>query len=1174
MKRLYVIIFIALCILFHPLSASKAQVKVPGPSSKEKKVTIEAKGIKLYDLFRMIKEQTGIVFYYADEIVDTDEIVTGSFNNISVDMVLRKLFGGRRITWDCIDNDLYLKAADQPVMQEGVSIQKSTENIPFRRIAGQVMDGDGKPIVQATVILKGGNGGVCTDHNGRFCFTGMWQDTIVKVSSVGYWPKVVKIAAGNENAEIILHLLVHRIKPVDIVSTGYETVSKESSTASFSRLDNKRFNEQVGPTVLYRIPGIVSGVGSIPTHLKPKGTGMMVRSLSTYSGLKDPLIIFDKFPYYGDPDNINPNDVESITVLKDAAATSIWGARAGNGVILITPKKGAYGQPVRVTFNANVTVVNKPNVFSISNMRPVDFINTDRYLFNTGFYKGKLQFPTRYALSPVVKLLLDEQEGKISTPEVMAQLEKWRGIDVRNDFDKYVYKHALNQQYAVNVSGGTEKNAFLFSMGMDRNKGALSETYNRTTLRMAQTFEVMKNLELSANVFLVRSINESGATAYENYTAAQLPLYIQLKDATGKELPLGTYNNAYRQRFIDTLGGGRLLNWDYYPLQNYKHQIARTEVQDINVGLGLNYKLNKGFSLSLDYNFQQQKIEENQTFDMESYLTRDLINRFSQVNYDNNTVTYIVPKGGILDHTNNKQIGQDLRGQINYGRKFGKHRITAISGIHISMVTSDASSSRTYGINERGNANMSIDFAGSYPNLATGAFEKVPNTSMLDGTDMNSISIYGNANYTWNEKYGVYASARGESMNNFGENIKRNRWKPLWSLGLSWVLSEEGFFKNAWLPYLKVRATYGKSGNVDTKRSGDATIRYWGQNNLVNAPFARIENVYNAEWRWEEVTMINAGIDFKLKADVLTGSIEFFRKPANDLYSYAPIDVTTGLGRDNIMQNAGKMVVTGMDIDLNSISRIGKVIITSNLIMNICNDRLLRLKNKDMLTAGVVTAGKPMGLEAYPVYALFTYRSAGLNPLTGDPRGFQNGQPSSEYETILNSTKIEDLSYNGNMLPKVSGSWGNTFSWKGFSLTARFIYKLGYVFRRASIDYEALANGLMGHGDYAKRWKNKGDENETTVPSLALPGKEGRSEFYTLNSDLVTKGDHARLKYLNFSYDLHQPKIGNTTFQHIQLYAVLNDVGVVWKANKEGIDPDNHGMRMPMGIALGTRFTF
>jgi hypothetical protein len=804
-------------------------------------------------------------------------------------------------------------------------------------------------------------------------------------------------------------------------------------------------------------------------------------------------------------------------------------------------------------------------------MRPADLIGIERQLFNLGEYDGKFLHPTRYALSPVVKILLDEREKKITTPEANALLDKLRNVDVRDDFVKYLYKNALNQQYAVNVSGGEEKHAYLFSFGVDRNKGALSEIYNRTTLRLQQTFELLRNLELSTNVYLIKSTNQSGARGYDAYKRTELPLTARLIDEGGKELPLSTYNTAFRQEYMDTLGKGMLLDWNYYPLQNYKHEIARTEMRYVNAQFGLSYKFNNGLSLSAEYNYQQEQTEKNQDFDMQSFYTRDLINRFSQLNYDNNTVIYKVPKGGIRDYTTNNRTAQDLRGQINFSETFNDHRITAIAGVQVNKVITGTKSDRIYGIDERGSINRNIDFENAYLNLVTRETEYIPTNFMLGGTNYFYFSLYSNATYTLNDRYGIYLSGRRDAMNVFGVDTK-NKWKPLWSSGLSWLISNERFYHSKGLPYLKARVTYGKSGNVDAIRIGDATIRQGETNSFVNASYARLDNAYNPEWRWEEVAMLNIGFDFKLKDNKLTGSFEFFRKYMNDLYNTVPLDVTTGM--TSLMTNSGKMTGTGIDLELNANNRIGEFMIASNLVMNIYKDKVIQLKSKDLLTAGNVSAGSPTGFNGHSLYALFAYRSAQLHPLTGEARGYLNGQASSDYDAILNNTRVEDLVFTGNMLPTVSGSLTNAISWKKFTITACVIYKLGYVFRRTSIDYEQLTKGLVGHGDYYKRWKNKGNERYTTVPSLPSPLKSGQALFYNSSSDLTTKGDHARLKTLSLSYDLQEAKIGNGAFKHIQLYATLNDVGIVWKANKEGIDPDHQAIHMPMGITCGTRLTF
>ncbi|WP_343304394.1 SusC/RagA family TonB-linked outer membrane protein [Chitinophaga niabensis] len=1173
MKQIYQFFIFSVVFIFHASAVVRAQGIVSEKPMMEREITIEAKGIPLRVLFDSITSQTGVRFFYKSTIINDKKLITGTFRNKSIEQALQWLFAGDTVGWKCTEKNKVQFIPSKEVqgwenVPEVVSPKKPPEPIPEITIRGQVLDKKGEPIEKATVVLKDGIRGVITDKEGRFTFPGISGSITLIVSSVSYRTREKKIAAGQTETTIVLQNIIQEMTGVEIVSNGYQKIRKDSSAGSFSRIDHKRANEQVSTDILSRLPFITSGMSSIPKHLEPTGTGLMIRGPSTFSGDKEPLIILNNFPFHGRQENINPNDIESITLLKDAAAASIWGVKAGNGVIVITTKKGTYDTPLCVTFNANVTIGRKPDLFSINTMSSADLINEEMNLFRKGYYDSKLPHLAYYSPTPVGSILLKERQGLLSTPETNAQLDKLRASDVRNEFQRYLLENKLNQQYAVSLNGGTRKHAWLFSLGLDRNKGTLGERYERYTSRLSHAFRPTKKLEFTTNAFFTHSNSRSGKPAYKDFKG---PQYTQLLGQNGEENPLYTYNN-YRKEYIDTFGGGRLLDWRYYPLQDYKHSIDRTNVRGLNVEWNLDYKFSSSFFVSLKYNYQHQKMERRLDQDMQSYFTRDLINSFSQIDYTKDTVRNFIPKGGIRDRYADDQTGHDGRVQLNFERKYNKHQIVAIAGGAVSSFATDVRSSRTYGIGNDAANIQEMDFEKYYPHLATKAPTKIPNTSIFEKKEIHYISTYGNATYTWDGRYTFYISGKRDATNSFGENTK-NRWKPLLASGAAWFISKERFYRSKWLSDLKLRFSYGESGGVDADNIGETTIRYMGMNDPANSRYAVIDNNNNPDLKWEVIKMLNAGIDFRIKNGRLSGSIEFYSKRMQDLYGGGPVDITAGLGRNTVLRNFGEMKGRGMDIELNSENKIGAFNLNFNLVANYYSDRVTRLMSKDMLAALTAASGKPMGLEGFTLYPLFSFRSAKLDPATGDPRGYLDQQISMDYDKILGG-RVEDLDFAGSTLPKLSGSFSTAIKFENLTITTCLIYKLGYYFRRSSINYDDLANKQTSHGDYYQRWKKKGDERFTTVPSLIIPNGSNRGLFYAMSNDLVTKGDHVRVGYVNVNYEFVRKKIAGALIDNIQIYATLTNPGIIWKKNKHDIDPDSQLMRADASVSFGARFFF
>ena len=293
---------------------------------------------------------------------------------------------------------------------------------------------------------------------------------------------------------------------------------------------------------------------------------LLLEAQSTIQANSSPLIVVDNFPYEGDFSTINPNDVESITVLKDAAAASIWGARSGNGVIVITTKKGKYNAGTKVVFNSNLTLGAKPDQFYQSKISTADFIDFEKKLFLDGYYKAAEKSTNKYPLTPVVEMLIEG--GRESEIEALKQ------YDVRNDYDQYLNRKSINQQYALNISGGSEFQQFYFSAGYDDNKDNLiGNGFNRLSLNAKNTFSFFnKKLEFSSDIYYSESNRASNGISVINVTTAYgssigLYPYARLVDDHGNPLPI---TNKYRLSFLEQAEQEGLLNWDYVPLDEIR----------------------------------------------------------------------------------------------------------------------------------------------------------------------------------------------------------------------------------------------------------------------------------------------------------------------------------------------------------------------------------------------------------------------------------------------------------------------------------------------------------------------------------------------------------------------------------------------------------------------------
>jgi TonB-linked SusC/RagA family outer membrane protein len=1143
-----VCLWLVIILLAGSLSCSYAY----GFFQAREKVTVSGDNISLREIFSIIQKQTGYHFFYSGEHLDSKERTSIHVKDAPLESVLQLLFKGRGLEWAYSENVILIrKIRTDKILAEG-------RDSLLTMITGKVTDAAGAPLVGATVLVKGTGRGEVTNEHGRFFFRDVNAGAILLVSFAGYDTRQVKV---NTQAEISVQLErgIIDIAGVSVVSTGYQALPRERATGSFVKVGNDLLNRKVSTGILDRLEGVSSGV--LFDRRNPANPQIQIRGLYTLtSTIAQPLIVVDNFPYEGDINNFNPNDVESITILKDAAAASIWGAKAGNGVIVITTKKGSYNQRPSISLNSNITILDKPNLFSLPQIPASDYIDLERFLFDHGFYNGAIN-RRRPPLTPVVELLLKQRNGQISAAEADAAINALRNVDVRNDFERYIYRKGVNQQYAASISGGGNNVKYFFSTGFDRNLSTLKgNDYRRITIRSDNTIQPVKGLQLQAGLQYTQGNETSnspggyGSANYRMQTRA-LPPYARLADENGNPLPI----DKYRAGFTDTAGQGLLLDWKYRPLEELGLNDDTRNARLLLANFGVKYDVFRSLSAEVKYQYQRADETNRTYYDERTFFTRDLINRFTQI--VNGSPVYIVPRGGILDVATTNQEGHMVRGQLNFDHTWRtKHEVAAIGGAELRQLRTVGNSNRLYGSdNAAGFAN--VDYVGVYP-VITGGMENIPTGFDLSGRLDRFVSLYLNAAYTFDERYTVSASARKDASNLFGVETNR-KGVPLWSSGVGWKISNEQFYHASLFPYLNLRVTYGASGNVNNSIYALTAIsRSPAAFQSTNIPFATIANIANPNLRWEKVNTLNIGIDFAMRNNRLTGSVEFYRKQSTDVIGLEPLDLTTGLGA--MQTNSADIKGKGIEVQLTSHNLTGRDFKwQTSAILNYTDYKVGRFLLAPQTDGFVNDGGTIIPLPGYNPYLVVSYKFAGLDPATGDPQGYVDGHLSKDYNALV-QRPISEQVIHGPALPPVFGNILNTFSWKGISLSANITYKLGYYFRRSTISYVSLYSSGTGHSDYLKRWRQPGDEQHTNVPSMIYPNPTSLRDLFYTNSDItVEKGDHIRLEDVRLSY----------RFRNFQVYAYTSNLNaLIWKANKAGLDPDApSGLRPPRTIALGVK---
>ena len=1140
--------------------------------SMGQRVSLQVKAMPLPEVFAQIKQQTGYVFIYTDKDIAYATPASITVKEKPLAEVLQALLKNQPLAYEIQGNTVFISARPAEVVLNATGITADPVIVQ-----GTVRTEKGEPLPGAYVRLKGTTIGTSTNEKGMFTLVNInLAEAVLEISYVGYQSQTIALK-GRTEVSISMVVFVNTLDStgIQVISTGYQVLPKERATGSFEKIDNALFNRSTGPDVLTRLEGVTSG---LIFDKRQAGNGRLdnlhIRGISTLTDqMAAPLIILDNFPYPGDINSVNPNDVESITILKDAAAASIWGVRGGNGVIVITTKKGGYDKPMQVSFNSNITVSQRQNLFYQKTISSSDYIDVEQMLFQQGFYDGLLNDVFyKPVVSPVVALLAKARAGTITVADADQQINTFRRYDVRDDLLHYVYRKPVQQQYALSVSGGASQVSYLLSAGYDKSvNGTVNNRNDRVTLRSELAFRPVKRLEVQSSIFYTQRAGHSptnyGALYYDN---SLLP-YQRLADEQGAPL---TVPKTRSQAFIDTAQRLGFLDWRYRPLAELNTTSATNRTQDMLVNINASYRISGIFSADLKYQYNRSTGEDRALEGAGSYYTRNMVNEYTQFN--GTDIVRPIPEGGILNTTNAHADGYVARGQLNANNTWNNSlQLAAIAGVEIREDHNRSASGTTYGYDDNLLSYQDVDFLTTYQTYFFN-YTKIP--SGVDFTDFRYryTSLYSNASLTYLRRYVVSASVRKDASNLFG--VKANqKGVPLWSAGISWNISDEPFYKSSFLPCLKLRATYGYQGNTDNNLSAYGVIAYTGFSDaFTGMPTATIRNLENANLRWEKVGLLNLGLDFGVKGGALTGSVEYYRRHTRDALSLKALDPSSGFSYARF--NNASLQGTGIDVQLHSNNLRGAFGWKSDFLFSYFTNKVTAYEK--LATLGgrtVITNGHTiMAIEGKPTNAIFAYQWAGLDPATGDPRGYVNGAASTDYAQLL-SAEVADLDYHGSALPVYFGSLRNTFSLGNLSISANIIYKLGYYFRRNSISYSSLFNSNgngpwgTGHADFAQRWQHPGDEAHTDVPSMRYPNDDLRDEFYTNSSALVSRADHIRLQDVIFQYQLAPRR---SFFKNIRIYGNISNIGILWRANQQGIDPDYSGIPTPLSFAFGVNANF
>ena len=1030
------------------------------------------------------------------------------------------------------------------------------------KITGIVSDNLG-PVAGASVAIKGTSFGTISDNNGRFTLENVQRGSVIVISFVGMTTQEITYT-GQTNLNI---KLVDNSQNLDeVVVVAYGTTKKSSFTGSASIVKAEQMEKISGSGFTEALQGLSAGVNVTNNEGTPgSDSRIQIRGISSMSGNTTPLYIVDGMPYDGTLVSINPSDIESISVLKDAAASSLYGSRAANGVVVITTKKGKQGK-TKVSFRGawGTSDLAVPHPEKADPYQQL--LNVWQAIYNDQYYKyGKTsQVAGDYASQTVLshhviphttssgetvyitpfknmnsdKYVLHDGNGNPYTNPNLEMI--WN----KSDWDWYdaVFSKKLRQDYGVDLSGATEngKTQYFISLGYLDDKGYSNDDYyKRYSFRTNVVSEVNKWLTMGGSLaYSYARRNAVGTNRALVFNNTLVSPYLRKEDnsdwyyseKTGKRMYDYGYNNA------NFFGIHPINHGDYWDNPNDEdftsHEYNMVSAQYYaEIKLPYNFKFKT--AMSLDDN------EEN------TYTYGPAIHGGDQLAPYGVTVK---TNGGSASRANDKIMSLTWNNILTWEKSFGDHNFNAMVGHEYYHYTDQYSYGYGEGIMQMGQYELS-------------------STTMNWSTDSNRtryalLSFFGKADYNYMNRYYLSTSYRRDGSSRFS---KDSRWGDFFSVGASWRISKENFMESThdWLDNLAIRASYGTSGNDKLYiRNGDGSVgseiwyayqAYYTADNLYGQSGYKPSTVATPNLKWERNKQFNAAVDFSLLSRI-SGTLEYYTRNSADLLYYKDLPLSAQVGdATGVNTNLGNVRNQGFELTLNIIP-IRKRDFQWNVDLNFST-----LKNKvTYLPGGAYTySNRVAGYrleEGKSLYEFYMCKNAGVNPENGNMRYWV--RDGSGWKTTENFSDVttDDYQWCGSAIPKAYGSLTNSIRWKGFDGSMMWYTSLG----SKMYDYVYLENTTVRNGvgvvwDLVKDkvWMKPGDNAKFPRWSADnYSSTRKATDFYLFDND------YFRLRNLTIGYTLPKALISKLSLSNVRFYVSGDNLWTLGTAANHHNDPE------------------
>ncbi len=1051
-----------------------------------------------------------------------------------------------------------------------------------RTITGKILDGSlpDEPLIGATIAIGDGKlqNGTVTDYNGEFTLKVPQDTKVLTVRYLGYENGKITLVDGTDHYVVTLKSASHSIS--EVVVTGYQKIDRRKLTASVSQLNIS--DESVGAikNIDQALGGQIAGLSTLPSTGAPGApVKIRIRGTASINGTQEPLWVLDGIPLEGTDipniDNLNdvndiyqtsiaglnPTDIDNITVLKDAAATAIYGARAANGVIVITTKRGKESRPI-VNFNTRLTFSPKVDINRLNLLNASEKVDLELALLASNYEYRQHKGGVANILDKLNEFNAYRAGGwnALSTT-AQQQINDLRSINT--NWNDILFRNVFNQEYNASVSGGSDRASYYASAGYYDEQGVVKGVENnRYNFTLKGTFKINKKLTLGASIFANQRKQASFLTDTGGFTN---PVYYS-REANPYFQPFkadGSYN-------YDTNVQGRESNApDFNIFEERANTSKRRRDYSIMSIIDAEYKINSDLKLTSQFGYQFDNYNLCRYQGGDSYAMRKE-KEYATYMTSSGVQQTIFPEGGANKTTDSYRRQWLWKAMAEYNHRFAKyHDVELMLGTEVRHNITQSTSSNAYGYDARTLTTKPVVF----PSQSIAERYPLHQETRLENA---YVSWYATGSYTYHYRYTLGASVRFDGSDVFGV-AKKYRYLPLYSVSALWRISEEKWMQPlTWISDLRLRASYGLQGNID-KSTSPYLIGTIDKASILgkNETMIAAETAPNPNLKWEKTSNVNLGLEAAFLDSRIHFSVDYYHRKSSDLIGIRMLPLETGFASTTI--NWASMKNDGWELSLST-----RNIVTHDFHWT--TNLNLGFNTNKIINESVAQNSTYPSRQGYPVGALFAYKTAGL-----DSEGYPlflaaDGSKVSAADFFkLNRYGASQLTaeqqraqytYMGSTDPKCSGGLINNFEYRNWQLGVNFMFNLGMKVRvQPSYSPTYFDRGLNTNRDILSRWTATNTGGTFAALMVSTPARLAEytryAEYntYSMLDIWVRNSSYARMQSLRLGYKLPKKWLSKFGISSASLSLEGRNILVIASNYNNYLDPETMGNPFAQPVA-------